>query len=201
MSLPRPIIPAPAVKVAGLAPGTGPAPRAFPKSTPLEVDVAHMGNAPRLPPLEGDQRLRARRKYPPGEKRKEPPHKSVKRRDLIPGHEIYLMICQDIGGDPTGQKTITVDAGEERTALKLRVNFYSWRQATIREMGPDFAADNHLQDVKVYLDPVVGADGNILRHGKSHHPRSNGKVIFYSIRSMREMVALSQALPQLGVAP
>jgi hypothetical protein len=200
MSLPRPIIPAPRGKVE-IGPYTDPSPRAFPQSAPLEVDVQNMGNAPRLPPLEGDQRLRARKKYPPGEKRKEPPHKSVKRRDLIPGHEIYLMICQQIGSDPTAQKTIAVDAGEERTAMKLRVNFYSWRQATIREMGADFAQDNHLQDIKVYLDPVIGPDGNIMRHGKSHHPVSNGKVIFYSIRSMREMQALSQALPQLGVTP
>jgi hypothetical protein len=160
-----------------------------------------LGNAPRLPAAEGDYRKRIRERTKAKEKAGLKSNPSVKRRDLIPGHEIYLMICQQIGGDPEAKKTITIDAGEERTAMKVRVNFYSWRQATIRELGPDFAKDNHLQDIKVYLDPVLDENGVIVRHPRRHIPKSNGKVIFYSIRSMREMQALSQALPQLGVAP
>jgi hypothetical protein len=196
MSLPRPIIPAPRL----LRPDQDVMPKVFAESTPLAIDVNELGNAPRLPAAEGEYRKNIRVKS--NARKKEPPKHSVKRRDLIPGHEIYLMICQQIGSDPTAKKTITVDAGEERTAMKLRVNFYSWRQATIRELGPDFAADNHLQDIKVYLDPVLDDKGVIVRHlGHRGHPKSNGKVIFYSIRSMREMQALSQALPQLGVNP
>ena len=197
MSLPRPIIPAPPVE-REIHPYTDPRPKVFEgATTPLAVDVKNMGNAPRLPAAEGDYKKRVTART----KAKAKSNESVKRRDLIPGHEIYLMICQQVGGDPTAKKTITIDAGEERTAMKVRVNFYSWRQATIKELGPDFAADNHLRDIKVYLDPVLDEQGVIRRHAKSHFPVSNGKVIFYSIRSMREMQALAQALPQLGVTP
>jgi len=197
MSLPRPIIPAPAPPLEReIHPYTDPKPKVFEgATTELAVDVNSIGNAPRLPAAEGDYK---RKIYA---KNKQKAKESVKRRDLIPGHEIYLMICQQVGGDPTAKKTITIDAGEERTAMKVRVNFYSWRQATIRELGQDFAKDNHLQDIKIYLDPVLDQNGVIVRHPRRHIPKSNGKVIFYSIRSMREMQALSQALPQLGVTP
>jgi hypothetical protein len=140
MSLPRPIIPS-AQPVLPVRPDRAEVAEVFPESTPLKVDVNAIGNAPRLPAAEGDYKKRVTART----KAKAKSNESVKRRDLIPGHEIYLMICQQVGGDPTAKKTITIDAGEERTAMKVRVNFYSWRQATIKELGPDFAADNHLR--------------------------------------------------------
>jgi hypothetical protein len=55
-----------------------------------------------------------------------------------------------------------------------------------------------LSDVKIYLDPVVDAYGKEARDHR-RMPIPNGRVTFYSVRSMKEVEALQSALPQLGV--
>jgi hypothetical protein len=123
-------------------------------------------------------------------------NESVRRRQQIPGHEIYLQICQQIGADPSGKKTIVVEAGDAKTALRVRVNFYSWRSAVSREMGADFALDNKLEDTKIYLNPVLDEHQEIVR-SKRGVPIPNGTVTFYSVKAMPEHKALASCLPQL----
>src|SRR5678815_2111424 len=86
MSLPRPIIPS-AQPVLPVRPDRAEVAEVFPESTPLAVDVKNMGNAPRLPAAEGDYKKRVTART----KAKAKSNESVKRRDLIPGHEIYLL--------------------------------------------------------------------------------------------------------------
>ncbi len=135
---------------------------------------------------------------PPPPKVKEKRKPRLPKRNQIPGHEIFLMICEQIGNDITAEKTVVIDAEDTKSALRLRVNFYNWRSATIKELGESFALDSKLADVRIKIEPALGPNGEILRNAKGQ-PIDTNRVIFHSIRNTRETQALVRALPQLGI--
>lgn len=137
-------------------------------------------------------------RVPPKAKSKEPRKKTRKPANQFPNHAMFLLYCNNIGGDLTAKTRYDVKAVSIQSALRIRVDFYGWRRAIREEMGEEFALDNKLADVKVHIHPPLNEKGEVMRNERNQ-PLYTNMITFYSQRATPETEALIAAFGQVGV--